>query len=71
MATAGTNTFTVTDANGCATSMTVSIPEPPALVASAGAGQEFMAGSSAIIGGSPTASGGTPLHLSLVARAPG
>ncbi len=60
VATAGTNTFTVTDANGCATSMTVSVPEPPALVAGAGAGQEVTAGSSAIIGGSPTASGGSP-----------
>ena len=57
---AGSHTYTVSDTNGCTASVTVNIPEPAALVASAGVGSELQEGSPALLGGSPTASGGTP-----------
>ncbi|MDT8324051.1 MAG: hypothetical protein RRA94_08075, partial [Bacteroidota bacterium] len=55
---AGTHTFTVTDANNCSTSTTISITEPPLLTASSTAGSIQCYGSTASV--TVTASGGTP-----------
>jgi hypothetical protein len=71
-ATAGSHTYTVSDAYGCTASVSVNITEPAALlVASAGPGQEISAGSAAIIGGSPTATGGASGYTYLWSPATG
>jgi len=55
---AGTHTFTVTDANNCAATTSVSITEPPALTASVSATAVTCANSSSTV--TVTAAGGTP-----------
>lgn len=54
-----TYTLTVSDQNGCVASASASVSVNPLPLASAGAGTAFCSGGQAIIGGSPTASGGT------------
>ncbi|MDI6793099.1 MAG: right-handed parallel beta-helix repeat-containing protein [bacterium] len=55
-----TYTATVTDANGCQATDSVVVTVNPNPTASAGLDQTIAFGNSVVIGGSPTASGGTP-----------
>ncbi|MDX9758871.1 MAG: FlgD immunoglobulin-like domain containing protein, partial [Bacteroidota bacterium] len=55
---AGTFTYIVSDANGCADTVTVTVDEPPLLTADAGATQILCHGGTSTV--SVTASGGTP-----------
>lgn len=54
-----TYTVTVTDANGCAASSNVTVSVSPQLIANAGVDQTLCRGNATILGGFPTASGGT------------
>ncbi len=55
---AGTHTFTVTDANGCSTSTSITVTQPPALTASATSSGMLCNGTNATV--TVTATGGTP-----------
>jgi PKD repeat protein len=57
---AGTYTLIVTNSNGCADDESTSLTVNTKPTADAGADREIPEGSSVVIGGSPTASGGTP-----------
>jgi len=57
--TAGIYDVTVTDANGCTVTASITITEPSLLIADAGSDITICSGESTFIGGSPTASGGT------------
>ena len=56
---AGSYSVTVTDQTGCVNNLSVSITEPSAIVADAGANAAVCSGAAATIGGSPTGLGGT------------
>lgn len=56
---AGNYVVTTTDNTGCIATASVTISQPVALVASAGSAQSVCNGSTVVIGGSPTANGGT------------
>lgn len=56
----GTFKVVVTDANGCKDSTTVTIINPPVLLANAGQNTSVCSGNNVTLGGSPVASGGTP-----------
>jgi hypothetical protein len=55
---AGSYVVLVTDAGGCSASRSFTITEPAALLASAGPAQTVCAGSTVMLGGSPTSTGG-------------
>lgn len=58
--TPGNYIVTVTDFNGCAKTDSVVLTDPPVLAANAGSNQNYCIGPAIILGGSPTATGGTP-----------
>jgi hypothetical protein len=60
--TAGTYTLTVTGGNGCSDTDDVIVSQYSSPTADAGADREIISGGSVVIGGTPTASGGTPLY---------
>jgi hypothetical protein len=66
-----TYTVTVTDANGCQDADDVTVTVNPNPVADAGPNASILPGESVIIGGSPTASGGTPPYTYLWSPAMG
>ena len=58
---AGTYYFTVTDANACSQTATITLSEPALLIADAGVSKNVCRGNSIVLGGSPCGSGGTGL----------
>ena len=59
---AGTYSVVVTDTNTCAGTASFAVASPPPLVANAGADTAICQGQSIQLGGSPTATGGTPSY---------
>jgi len=62
VSTPGTYTLTVTDGHGCSDTDDVIVSQYPNPAADAGADRQIISGNSVVIGGTPTASGGTPLY---------
>ena len=62
VSTAGTYTLTVTDNNGCSDTDDIIVGQYPSPTADAGPDVGITAGGSVVIGGTPTASSGTPLY---------
>ena len=63
--TAGIDTITLTDAHGCNTTYSLLVDSVPPLIANAGANATICLYNNIILGGNPTATGGTPPYAYL------
>ncbi len=61
----GTYTLTISDNTGCHRTSSVTIQDPPVLAATAGNAQATCAGTGVVLGGNPSASGGTGAYTYL------